>query len=152
MGNSMPVWNAIGLFRRTLVSSANKLTSEISVYWCLSIFRVQPKARNLFAGSNTRIIGSNPSQGMSARVLFYVCVGLCRSPACCRGDHPSKESYKLIIKGKAIPVMGRGDPYGCETSRLLHVLDNRFTDGGEVINLKHRSPYSPRNIPGIHFC
>jgi hypothetical protein len=35
-------------------------------------------------------------------------------------------------ESKAIPVTGRGGPYGCETSRLPHFLDNRLTDGGEV--------------------
>jgi hypothetical protein len=33
---------------------------------------------------------------------------------------------------KAIPVAGRGGPYGCEKSRLPHYLDNRLSDGGEV--------------------
>jgi hypothetical protein len=35
------------------------------------------------------------------------------------------------VKGKVIPVTGLGGPYGCETSRLPHFLDNRLTDGGE---------------------
>jgi hypothetical protein len=35
------------------------------------------------------------------------------------------------VKCKAIPVTGRGGPYGCEKSRLSHFLENRFTDGGE---------------------
>jgi hypothetical protein len=26
----------------------------------------------------------------------------------------------VLIKGKAIPVTGRGGPYGCETSKLPH--------------------------------
>jgi hypothetical protein len=34
-----------------------------------------------------------------------------------------------------MPVTGRGDPYGCETSRLPHLLDNRLTDGGAVVSL-----------------
>jgi hypothetical protein len=36
--------------------------------------------------------------------------------------------------GKAVPVTGRGGPYGCETSRLPYFLDNRLTDGGEVVS------------------
>jgi hypothetical protein len=56
------------------------------------------------------------------------------------------------MKGKAIPVTGRGGPYGCETSRLPHFLDNRLTDGGEVVSLTRRSPFIPRKIPGTHFC
>jgi hypothetical protein len=38
-------------------------------------------------------------------------------------------------KGKAIPVTGRGGATGCETSRLPQFLDNRLTDGGEVVGL-----------------
>jgi hypothetical protein len=34
------------------------------------------------------------------------------------------------VKGKDIPVTGRGDPWGCERSRLPHYLDKRLTDGG----------------------
>jgi hypothetical protein len=35
-------------------------------------------------------------------------------------------------KGKAILVTGREDPYGCETSKLPHLLDNHLTDGGKI--------------------
>jgi hypothetical protein len=34
----------------------------------------------------------------------------------------------------AIPVIGRGGPLGCETSRLPHVLENRLKYGGEVVS------------------
>jgi hypothetical protein len=37
-------------------------------------------------------------------------------------------------KGKVFPVTGRGGPQGCETSRLPHFLNNRLTDGGEIIS------------------
>jgi hypothetical protein len=47
--------------------------------------------------------------------------------------------HNNFIKLKAIPATGRGGPWGCETSRLPHFLDNRLTDGGEVVSLKHRS-------------
>jgi hypothetical protein len=47
-------------------------------------------------------------------------------------------------KGKAIPVTCREGPYGCETSRLPHFLDNRPTDGGEVVSLTHRPPFTPQ--------
>jgi hypothetical protein len=53
---------------------------------------------------------------------------------------------------KAIPKAGRGGPYVCETSRFRHFLYNRLTDGGEVVNLKPRPPFTPRKIPGTHFC
>jgi hypothetical protein len=29
---------------------------------------------------------------------------------------------------------------------------SRLTDGGEVVSLMHRPPFSPRKIPGTHFC
>jgi hypothetical protein len=59
---------------------------------------------------------------------------------------------KHNIKGKAIPVTGREGPWGCETSRLSHFLDNWLTDGGEVVSLTCRPPFTPRKIPGAHFC
>jgi hypothetical protein len=46
----------------------------------------------------------------------------------------------LFIKVKkvtAISVTGCGGTYGCETSRLPHFLDNRLTDGGEIVSLMH---------------
>jgi hypothetical protein len=43
-----------------------------------------------------------------------------------------------MVKGKAIPVTGRGGPLGCETSRFPHFLDNQLTDGGEVVSLTRR--------------
>jgi hypothetical protein len=55
-------------------------------------------------------------------------------------------------KGKAVPVTDRGGPYGCETSRLPYFLDNRLSDGGEVVSLTRQPPFTPRKIPGTHFC
>jgi hypothetical protein len=31
-------------------------------------------------------------------------------------------------------------------------LDNLFTNGGEVLSLTHRQPFTPRKIPGTHLC
>jgi hypothetical protein len=39
-----------------------------------------------------------------------------------------------------------------ERSRLPHFLDNLLTDGSEVVSLMHRPPFTPRKIPGTHFC
>jgi hypothetical protein len=37
-----------------------------------------------------------------------------------------------------------------EMSRLPHFLDNRLTDGGEVVSLTRQLPFTPRKIPGTH--
>jgi hypothetical protein len=58
----------------------------------------------------------------------------------------------LYYKGKAIHVRDREGPSGCETSRLPHLLDNRLTDGGEVVSLTRRPPFTPGKIPATHFC
>jgi hypothetical protein len=55
-------------------------------------------------------------------------------------------------KRKAIPATGRGGPLGCGTSRLLHILDNRLTDNGEVVSLTCRSTFAPEMISGAYFC
>jgi hypothetical protein len=36
--------------------------------------------------------------------------------------------------------------------RLPRFLDNRLTYGGEVVSLKRRPSFTPRYIPGTHFC
>jgi hypothetical protein len=59
---------------------------------------------------------------------------------------------KINKKGKASPVTSREGPQGCEMLRLPHFLDNRLIDGGEVVSLMHRPPFTSRNIPGTHFC
>jgi hypothetical protein len=54
--------------------------------------------------------------------------------------------------GKAIPVAGRGNPYGYEISRIPYFLDNWLTDGSKVVSLTCWLPFTPRKIPGTHFC
>jgi hypothetical protein len=54
-------------------------------------------------------------------------------------------------KGKAIPVTGCGGPYGCETSRLPHFVDNRLTDGGKVVNIMRRPPFTPQEYSWYSF-
>jgi hypothetical protein len=56
------------------------------------------------------------------------------------------------VKRKTIPVTGRGGTYGCKTSRRPHILDNRLTDGGEVVGLTRWPLFTLRKIPGTHFC
>jgi hypothetical protein len=55
------------------------------------------------------------------------------------------------VESKAIPAIGRGGPQGCETSSLPNFLDNRLTDGGEIVSLTRRSPFTPRKVCGTHF-
>jgi hypothetical protein len=59
---------------------------------------------------------------------------------------------KKNVEGEFILVTGRGHPYGCETSRLPLFLDNRLTDGGEVVSLMRRPPFKHRKISGTNFC
>jgi hypothetical protein len=56
------------------------------------------------------------------------------------------------IKGKTIPVTGCEGPWGCETLRIPHFVDNRLTDAGEIVSLTRQPPFTPRKIPGTHFC
>jgi hypothetical protein len=44
-------------------------------------------------------------------------------------------------------MTGLGDPLCCETFRLPHFLDNRLTDGGDVVSLTRRpaSLYPPED-------
>jgi hypothetical protein len=61
----------------------------------------------------------------------------------CQSKNTRSKTFRLVanfilktnstLKAKAIPVTGRGGPYGCEILRLSHFLENRFTDGGEVV-------------------
>jgi hypothetical protein len=37
---------------------------------------------------------------------------------------------------------GRECPYGCESLRLPHLLDNRLTDGGKIASLTRRPPFT----------
>jgi hypothetical protein len=54
-------------------------------------------------------------------------------------------------KGKAIPITGHEGPQRFKRSRFPHFLDNRLTDGGEVVSIMHWPPFTPRKIPGTHF-
>jgi hypothetical protein len=71
-------------------------------------------------------------------------------PAC--SVVPQQTTLPSAPKGKAIPVAGHGGPPGFETSRISHFLDNRHTDGGKAVSLMRRPPFTPRKIPGTHFC
>jgi hypothetical protein len=36
--------------------------------------------------------------------------------------------------------------------RFPHFLDSRLIDGGKVVSVMRRPPFTLRNIPGTHFC
>jgi hypothetical protein len=59
-------------------------------------------------------------------------------------SHIERVPDVLLVKGKAIPVTGRGGPYGCVTSRLSHFLDNRLTDGGDFVSLTRPAALYPQ--------
>jgi hypothetical protein len=54
-------------------------------------------------------------------------------------------------KGKAVPLQARNGPEG---SRKLRFPDYMTTaqDGGKVVSLTHRPPFTAGNTPGTHFC
>jgi hypothetical protein len=49
-----------------------------------------------------------------------------------------------VKKIKTVHVAGRGGSLGFVTLRLPHFLDNRLTDGGEVVSLTLRLPFTPQ--------
>jgi hypothetical protein len=56
---------------------------------------------------------------------------------------PQKYKIHLAI---AIPLTGFEGLQGCEMLRMPHCLDNRLTDGGEVVGTTNR----PRSTPQKH--
>jgi hypothetical protein len=58
----------------------------------------------------------------------------------------SQKKFFLFLhrcKGKGVHVIDRGGPWVYETSRLPEFLDNWLTDGGKVVTLTHRTPFTP---------
>jgi hypothetical protein len=49
-----------------------------------------------------------------------------------------------FVKCKVISVTDLGGPYGCETSRLPHFLDNRFINGGKVVSITRQQLFTPQ--------
>jgi hypothetical protein len=47
-----------------------------------------------------------------------------------------------LRKGDVIRVTGRAGPLSCETSRLPDILDNLPVDGGDVVGLTLRPPFT----------
>jgi hypothetical protein len=81
------------------------------------------------------------------KAVFYVLslfvVSTCQHPI-----NPVTKSRSTITShanpSKAIPVTGRAGLQGYETSRLPHYLDSRLTDGGKVVSLTRRPPFTPQ--------
>jgi hypothetical protein len=65
-------------------------------------------------------------------------------------------SYSQILPNSLLQpvfvVTGLGNPKFCETSRIPHCIDNRIAEGGEVVSLTLRSPFTPRKSPGTNLC
>jgi hypothetical protein len=71
-------------------------------------------------------------------LLIMVCVCVCMCMCIYRYIVYIVNIYLRYKKGKDISVTGHGGPYGCETSRLPHFLDDRLTGSGEVVSLTCR--------------
>jgi hypothetical protein len=55
-------------------------------------------------------------------------------------------------KLKTILVTACGGLYSSETLRLMHFLEDRCTEGSEVVSLTIRPPFTSKKIRGDHFC
>jgi hypothetical protein len=65
--------------------------------------------------------------------------------------------YTTKEKGKAIPVTGRGGPYGCDTSRLpvFYTVSSQMAVRLSALRVGRPlppPPPRPRKIPGTHYC
>jgi hypothetical protein len=54
--------------------------------------------------------------------------------------------------GKAIAVLCRGGPWGCEALRFTHFVDSLPRYGGEVVSITSQPPFTRRKFPGSHIC
>jgi hypothetical protein len=43
---------------------------------------------------------------------------------------PVRYEHHIHINNKSIPLTGRGDPHGLETSMIPHILDKSLSDDG----------------------
>jgi hypothetical protein len=110
-------------------NSGEKRTLEVHVFPLLFI-PLSPSCSfigdtNLFKASRT-ILHTRKRQNLALHVFLYIFTIF--------------KNIKVKVK---LSDGGREGPYGCETSRFPHFLDNRLTDGGK--------PYSPAApcTPGI---
>jgi hypothetical protein len=57
---------------------------------------------------------------------------------------PVRYEHHLHIKSKTLRVTGCGGPWGSEMLRIPHYLENRLTDGSEVVSLTRRPHSTPQ--------
>jgi hypothetical protein len=67
------------------------------------------------------------------------------------GKSISKLQMDKVRQGKVIPVQAM-QALRVARGRGSHILNIRLTDGGKVVSLTHRPLFTPRKIPGTHFC
>jgi hypothetical protein len=114
--------------------------------WC-SVRRVLANNRVIF---NVYIRRDHGTMVSDPQPISKHCLFSCSQSAV--GNLTLLGSHCCMVTGKSIPVTGRECPYGCETSRLPHFLDNRLTVGGDFVSLTRRPHFTPRKIPGTNFC
>jgi hypothetical protein len=62
-------------------------------------------------------------------------------------------SGQFHVLASLVPLDRRcAGPYGCEMSRFAHFLDSWLTDGCAVVSVMRWPHFTPRKIPGTHFC
>jgi hypothetical protein len=57
----------------------------------------------------------------------------------------------LAGKGKVIPIQAV-EPLGLQEVEAPTFSDIRLTDGGKVVSPTRQLVFTPRKIPGTHFC
>jgi hypothetical protein len=127
-----------------------KLFGVRSAVFNLQLTTLWHRSTRLLAGLN---LNSRVNTRECLRLIdFWVALNITNSQTEKRRRNCSKTnkdldlvSYVKVKKKKAIPVTGR------ETLRPPYFLDNWLTDGGDV-SFMRRPPFTPRNIPGTHFC
>jgi hypothetical protein len=76
--------------------------------------------------------------------VYSVFLLSCVVGSCLATGRNATDCYKL----KRYPCNRPWRPIGL---RDVEFLDNRLTDGGEVVSLTPRLPFTPRKIPATHF-
>jgi hypothetical protein len=76
---------------------------------------------------------------------------------CCRVhgdtglDKLYSSPYMIRVRTLSREILAGHVARTVEMRKLAHFVDNRLTDGDEV-SLTLRPPFTPRKIPGTHFC